>query len=946
MSSRLLALAVLLSSRIALAQDETNFKTETNLVLVPVVVRDAKGDAVGNLSKEDFQLFDKGKQQEIAKFAVEETSGQVAHDRSLPAGNAGRAEAAPMAIPDHFVALLFDDLHMLDFRDLAYSRDAATKLLDTLQPADRVAILTTSGEIALDFTADRAKLSETLSKLRYGALVLNKVAGRGQDSRAVVMQAENIVRRMARLPGQRTEVLISPGLTLDPIVPETMQLIDDAVRSRVIVNSLDARGLATSRNAASQEFQARVTDGTGGRFITDTNDLKGALGQLAATPKYIYVLGFSPQMLKPDGSFHGLTVKLASGHKLDLQARNGYWAPGAKEPARQQHEPLAAEKVDAPRVDESGTKEVTEAIGVAAAATKREDAPEATLVTAPAPETPKTRPSSDDEVTTHDEPLTFKVQSNLVEVPVVVRDRQGHAIGNLGKDDFRVFDKGKRQDIAKFYVEKAPGPAAPEAHAQNAQNAPTSGISNAATAPPALPSRFIAFIFDDLHIRFADLPQVREAVRRYLRSSLQPEDRVALYTTSGRIAVDFTGKPEALDEALLKISPSPIAASALRSCLYVSYFQAEQIDRQVTLRPSYPEDVGRSAALKTAVYDTGRCLRLTDAKTLFEIAVQEINDAYTSGKQESRAVLAALSNIVRRMSVMPGQRRIVLVSPGFFVPPELQDEGSGLLALAIRSKVLISAIDARGVWTNPVYDAGYSGGPPPSDVVAFWDLDGLAATDELIALAEGTGGSVNLNNDFDGGVRKATAAPEYLYMLGFAPQNLKADGSFHSLKVAVASGEKVSLQARRGYWAPKHVDDALATAKQEIENAVFSRDEIHNLPVEMHTQILKTGDALKLNVLASVDLKLIHLRKADDRNRNDLTIVATVFDANGNFIAGTQKTLQLRLRDETVQRLETKPPVTIATNFDMQPGAYLVRLVVRDAEGQQLTAENAGVQIP
>jgi hypothetical protein len=74
--------------------------------------------------------------------------------------------------------------------------------------------------------------------------------------------------------------------------------------------------------------------------------------------------------------------------------------------------------------------------------------------------------------------------------------------------------------------------------------------------------------------------------------------------------------------------------------------------------------------------------------------------------------------------------------------------------------------------------------------------------------------------------------------------------------------------------------------------------------------------------------------------------VAAVFDANGNFVAGKQKILQLRLRDETVRVLEQRPPVTIDTNFDMKPGAYLVRLVVRDAEGQELTAENAGVQIP
>jgi hypothetical protein len=47
-----------------------------------------------------------------------------------------------------------------------------------------------------------------------------------------------------------------------------------------------------------------------------------------------------------------------------------------------------------------------------------------------------------------------------------------------------------------------------------------------------------------------------------------------------------------------------------------------------------------------------------------------------------------------------------------------------------------------------------------------------------------------------------------------------------------------------------------------------------------------------------------------------------------------------------VQGLQQRPPFTVDTNFDMKPGAYLVRLVVRDEEGQQLTAENAGVQIP
>ena len=481
--ARSLAVAVFLfaptaSPQSAEDQNEIRFKAETDLVLVPVVVRDAQGNAVGNLRKEDFQVFDKGKPQEITKFSIEDTSGHVAADRSLPGGNspaAGKAETAAMTLPEHFIALLFDDLHMKngpgnigDFGDLVYSRDAALKFLDTLQPADRMAIFTTSGEVMLDFTFDRAKLKAALLKLR--AAFPNPAMGSAcqiqrdieNESRAVVMQSGDIVRRMARLAGQRTVVLISSGLILYnqgactwSLVPETMQLIGNAVRSRVVFNGLDARGLALSSGFSFQMFQAQMTDGTGGRFIADTNDLKGAIRQLGATPKYIYVLGFSPQMLKPDGSFHSLTVKLASGHKLNVQTRKGYFAPDAKEMARRQNAPPPAKTADVPRVDEGQSEEVAAALGISATAAEPEALPEATLVTAPSPVARTAAQPGNDEVTTHDEPVTFKVQSNLVEVPVVARDRQGHAIGNLRKDDFRVFDKGKRQEITKFSVQKA-----------------------------------------------------------------------------------------------------------------------------------------------------------------------------------------------------------------------------------------------------------------------------------------------------------------------------------------------------------------------------------------------------------------------------------------------------------------------------------------------------------
>ncbi len=309
------------------ASAQVSFKSESNLVLVPVVVRDAAGNAVGSLHKENFELFDNGKAQAIASFTVEETSGRIANDRSL-----GAATEAPMVIPDRFVALLFDDLHLVDAADLYYVRRAALKLAGTLKPTDRVAVFTASGPLAVDFTSDRTKLDQALTKLQKGAPEAFAMMSLEERTREVIERNDEIIRRMSKLPGHRSIVLISPGLPLKgdhwTCVPETRRLIDNAIRSRVIIDGIDARGLTVEHNEGIREFQERVSDGTGGKFIRDTNDLDGAMRTLAATPQYIYVLGFAPDDSTADSSFHRLAVKVREGRKLQVEARRGYWAEG------------------------------------------------------------------------------------------------------------------------------------------------------------------------------------------------------------------------------------------------------------------------------------------------------------------------------------------------------------------------------------------------------------------------------------------------------------------------------------------------------------------------------------------------------------------------------------------------------------------------------------------
>jgi hypothetical protein len=189
------------------------------------------------------------------------------------------------------------------------------------------------------------------------------------------------------------------------------------------------------------------------------------------------------------------------------------------------------------------------------------------------------------------------------------------------------------------------------------------------------------------------------------------------------------------------------------------------------------------------------------------------------------------------------------------------------------------------------------------------------------------------------------AQPEYIYILGFSPQNLKLDGSRHGLKVALKSPKGVDLQARRAYYAPSHAANPEDQAKEEIKEAVFSRDEMLDLPVDLSLQYARAGGtSVKLNVLAKVNLKQLRFRKADDRNLNILTVVSTVFDRNGNFVAGIQRIVDLRLRDQTLESISSG--ITVKTTLDITPGSYLVRLVVRDSEGQTMSARNGVVEIP
>lgn len=538
------------------------------------------------------------------------------------------------------------------------------------------------------------------------------------------------------------------------------------------------------------------------------------------------------------------------------------------------------------------------------------------------------------EVATQEESVTFKSKVNLVLVPVVVRDKAGKPVGNLRQQDFQLFDRGKPQVITRFSVETAGGKAI--AHAPELELTPDEKAALAGAPPVIAPDHFVAFLFDDIHITFGDLVAVRDGAEKHI-ANLKATDRVAIFSTSGQTTLDFTDDRTEIRETLLKLRPRPIARNTVQECPDISFYMADLIVNK-----------NNDMALSAAAVEAMICGNLPDMQTARSIAQGAAQRVLNSGEQETRVAMYSLKDVVRRMALMPGQRIIVFASPGFIrLNDQLQDE-TAIIDQAIRSSVTISTLDARGL---------YTGQPDISKAVINFQAEQFkrqydreadsANADILAELADGTGGAfVQNTNDLGRGFRELSAAPDVYYVLGFSPQNLKLDGTYHPLKVTVKIPPGLTPKARRGYYAPRHLSSADEDAREEISQALFSREEMRDIPVDLHTQFFKSSDSeAKLGVVSRIDVRKLRFRKADGRNVDDVEIVTALFDRNGNIQQTVSKILKMKLLDATLAT-KLNNGLAVRSDFKVSPGMYVIRLVVRDAEGQMMAAQNAAVEIP
>jgi len=552
-------------------------------------------------------------------------------------------------------------------------------------------------------------------------------------------------------------------------------------------------------------------------------------------------------------------------------------------------------------------------------------------------QSPKDTGAAKQEVSMQDTGATFKLRVNLVQVRVIVRDSADKPVENLHKADFQLFDNGKLQAITTFGVETAKSR---KERAEAAAKTQTSEGEVPAGGSVSLPERFVALTFDDVHLKMADAVTVRVAAGKFV-DAMAPGDRVGIFSTSGELTQDFTSDKEALKQKVFGLMPRGAMGGHITDCPDVSYYMADQI-----------ENKHDDQALQVVVYETLQCMFNGDTRMIAaaQAAAQAaIEVALNTGDADNNYTYRLLEQVLRNLAGKPGERVLLLASPGFLIAQDLADP-NGIVDRANRSNIVINTLDARGLYvpepggdiSQRNSDSSVTGGYKSTYRIAEQTEQQFV----LMDFAYGTGGTFFHNsNDLEGGLKLAGSVPEVSYVLGYSPQNQKIDGKYHTIKVTLAGKQKYAIQARRGYYAPKKLNDPQETEKQEIQEALFSQDEIHDLPLSLQTQYFKTGDTdARLSVVSHLELAGMRFRKAEGRNLDNLTVATAVFDENGNFITGGEKLVKMRLFDATLEKLR-RTGLTVKSSFQVKPGRYMVRQVVRDSEGAQMAARNGTVVI-
>ncbi|MEK6335394.1 MAG: VWA domain-containing protein [Acidobacteriota bacterium] len=532
-----------------------------------------------------------------------------------------------------------------------------------------------------------------------------------------------------------------------------------------------------------------------------------------------------------------------------------------------------------------------------------------------------------------DEDDVVRITTNLVQIDAIITDKNGKPVTDLKSDEVEILEDGKSQKITNFSYVVAEAPAVKTEVAKK-----TNADKN---APPIPPSRLkpedvrrtIAVVVDDLSLSFESTYYVRSALKKFVDEQLAPGDLVAIIRTSGGMGAlqQFTSDKRQLYAAIER----------------VRWFASGR------------GGIGAFAPL------TGAMPGVDDRGTDDPSIVHEDLDRFREDVL-SVGTLGAIGYVVRGLRELPGRKSVLLVSDGFrlFDRNNLGRTQRVLQALRLltdqanRASVTIYTMDARGLQTLGLTAADSTSGMRPDQVaqqLAERSSQFSESQDGLIVLAQQTGGlAIRNNNDLAGGIRKVLEDQRGYYLIGYRPDQSTFDlrtgrRVFHRLSLKVTRPGKFTVRMRNGFFGV--TDEETRPSETPVQRMIgalvspFGASGVHLQLTSLFTNDLKAGSVMRS--LLHIDAKdLSFTEEADGWHKSTFDILAVTFGDNGVPIDQVSKTHTVRTRGETYKRVMRDGFVYGVMVPVKKPGAYQLRIALRDSESERIGSASQFVDVP
>ena len=507
--------------------------------------------------------------------------------------------------------------------------------------------------------------------------------------------------------------------------------------------------------------------------------------------------------------------------------------------------------------------------------------------------------------------FTLKANAELVLTNVVARDaKTGELVTGLKQSDFKIFENGKEQQIDSFDFESV-DMATPlkEAMVSGLAAGPTGSKAVVVAKPEELRNhRLIVMFFDLTSMQPEDLERCVDAAQDFLKTKMQAADLVALVSLGDTLNVDqdFTADKNAL------------------------------INEVGAYNGTESQGFAQGANANTnQVEDT----------TAYTPDESEYNDLNTDRE------LFALRAISQSLAKINGKKSLLYFSGGIS-RDGIENEASLRSAInaAVRADLAIYSVDTRGLQAVTAFSdastgslrgqSGFNGAALTTNMNA-----NFANQEVMGTLSSDTGGKAFFDsNDFAPAFAQVQKDNSAYYAIGFHSTNPARDGKYRKLTVKI-DRPGLKLEYRPGYYAPADFrHSGKEDREQELQDQLASDLPATDMAVYMDAMYFRLDEnRFYMPVSLVVPGSQIPFVKGGDKDKATLDIIGAVLDEAQRPVGRVRDTVKLNL-DPSLQARQKN--IQYTTSFNLPPGKYQLKFVVRENQTGRMGSFIAEVMLP